>query len=223
LAQLIFLFTPLYRLNPHLWKGKLVNYKNALVLTLGTGIGGSIVIGGELYTGNGGAGEFGHMTLIDKGNTCSCGSQGCLESEAGFDALATKIYENTKNIVLKEAYRDYKNLETSQIDFLKLALKEDEKIFKKVFDEYSYIIGIAIKNLINIYAPECILIGGEALEFSEYFLEKSIKFAKTASFGNLGERVTFEIDNLGADAWILGGIYKVIQEEMFYVDIQKNG
>ncbi len=44
----------------HLWKGKLVNYKNALVLTLGTGIGGSIVIGGELYTGNGGGagGEF---------------------------------------------------------------------------------------------------------------------------------------------------------------------
>jgi len=39
----------------------------------------------------------------------------------------------------------------------------------------------------------------------------------------LGERVTFEIDNLGADAWILGGIYKVIQEEIFYVDIQKNG
>jgi N-acetylglucosamine repressor len=232
LASLIkqVLKAPVYLINDvdsftiaHLWKGKLVNYKNALVLTLGTGIGGSIVIGGELYTGNGGAGEFGHMTLIDKGNTCSCGSQGCLESEAGFDALATKIYENTKNIVLKEAYRDYKNLETSQIDFLKLALKEDEKIFKKVFDEYSYIIGIAIKNLINIYAPECILIGGEALEFSEYFLEKSIKFAKTASFGNLGERVTFEIDNLGADAWILGGIYKVIQEEMFYVDIQKNG
>jgi len=98
-----------------------------------------------------------------------------------------------------------------------------KKYLKKVFDEYSYIIGIAIKNLINIYAPECILIGGEALEFSEYFLEKSIKFAKTASFGNLGERVTFEIDNLGAEAWILGGIYKVIQEEMFYVDIQKNG
>lgn len=201
----------------HLWKGKLRKHSNALVITLGTGIGGSLIVNGELYTGNGGAGEVGHMTVYENGNRCNCGSLGCLEAEAGFEALVNKIYKKTKNKTLLEDYRNFQNTEMSEMDFIKLALKEDLKATREVFEEYAMLVGIALKNLINIFAPEYLLIGGEALEFSEHFLEKAINYARKNAFGNLGKRVTFDVDDFGEEAWTLGGVYKVIQEEMFAI------
>jgi len=203
----------------HLWKGKLRKHSNALVITLGTGIGGSLIVNGELYTGNGGAGEVGHMTVYENGNRCNCGSLGCLEAEAGFEALVNKIYKKTKNKTLLEDYRNFQNTEMSEMDFIKLALKEDLKATREVFEEYAMLVGIALKNLINIFAPEYLLIGGEALEFSEHFLEKAINYARKNAFGNLGRRVTFDVDDFGEEAWTLGGVYKVIQEEMFAIKV----
>jgi len=203
----------------HLWKGKLRKHSNALVITLGTGIGGSLIVNGDLYTGNGGAGEVGHMTVYENGNRCNCGSLGCLEAEAGFEALVNKIYKKTKNKTLLEDYRNFQNTEMSEMDFIKLALKEDLKATREVFEEYSMLVGIALKNLINIFAPEYLLIGGEALEFSEHFLEKAINYARKNAFGNLGKRVTFDVDDFGEEAWTLGGVYKVIQEEMFAIKV----
>jgi len=203
----------------HLWKGKLKKYKHALVMTLGVGIGGSLIVNGNLYTGNGGAGEIGHMTIKENGNKCSCGSYGCLEAEASFESLVNKIYTKSENTLLKEYYKTFKNTELSEIDFIRLSLKEDPQVSHEVFNEYSTLIGIAIKNLINIFTPEYFLIGGEALEFSDYFLDNSINYAKENAFGNLGERVIYDVDNLGPKAWMLGGVYQVIQEEMFYINV----
>ncbi|KUK81098.1 MULTISPECIES: ROK family protein [Petrotoga] len=203
----------------HLWKGKLKNYKHALVMTLGVGIGGSLIVNGNLYTGNGGAGEIGHMTIKENGNRCRCGSYGCLEAEASFESLVNKIYTKSENTLLKEYYKTFKNTELSEIDFIRLALKEDPQVSHEVFNEYSKLIGTAIKNLINIFTPEYFLIGGEALEFSDYFLENSINYARENAFGTLGERVIYDVDNLGPKAWMLGGVYQVIQEEMFYINV----
>lgn len=221
-----YLKVPIYVMNDvdsftvsHIWKGNLKDFQNSIVITLGVGIGGSLVINGNLYTGNGGAGEFGHMTIKEKGNKCSCGNNGCLEAEAGFRALAEKIYQKSQNKKIIENYKNFKNTEISEIDFIKLALKEDLKISRKIFDEYAISIGIALKNLINVFAPQYILIGGEAIEFSDYFLEKAVNFAKENAFGNLGERVIFDVDTFGPEAWTLGGVYQVIQEELFDIKV----
>ncbi|MGY4687041.1 hypothetical protein X928_01015 [Petrotoga miotherma DSM 10691] len=203
----------------HLWKGKLKKHKHALVMILGVGIGGSLIVNGNLYTGNGGAGEIGHMTIKENGNKCSCGSYGCLEAEASFESLVNKIYTKSENTLLKEYYKTFKNTELSEIDFIRLSLKEDPQVSHEVFNEYSTLIGTAIKNLINIFTPEYVLIGGEALEFSDYFLDNSVNYARKNAFGNLGERVIYDVDNLGPKAWMLGGVYQVIQEEMFYIKV----
>ncbi len=203
----------------HLWKGKLTKCKDAIVITLGVGIGGSLVVDGNLYTGNGGAGEVGHMTVRENGDRCNCGSLGCLEAEAGFGALVNKIYDKTKSERLLVTYKNFQNTEMSEMDFIKLSLREDPKVTGEVFEEYSMLVGIALKNLINIFAPEYLLIGGEALEFSEHFLEKAINYARKNAFGNLGKRVTFDVDDFGEEAWTLGGVYKVIQEEMFAIKV----
>ncbi|PNR96831.1 winged helix-turn-helix domain-containing protein [Petrotoga sp. 9PWA.NaAc.5.4] len=75
------------------------------------------------------------------------------------------------------------------------------------------------KGLINVFAPQDILIGGEAIEFSDYFLEKAVNFAKENAFGNLGERVIFDVDAFVPEAWTLEGVYQVIQEELFDIKV----
>ena len=74
-----------------------------------------------------------------------------------------------------------------------------------------------MKNIINTLAPDYLLIGGEALEFAEDFLDNAIQFAVKNSFGRLGEGVVFEVDDLNQENWALGSIYKLIDEKLFRV------
>jgi predicted NBD/HSP70 family sugar kinase len=105
--------------------------------------------------------------------------------------------------------------EYSEIDYLRKAKKSDEKVFVKIFENYSYFLGLSLKNIINLFSPDYILIGGEAMEFKEYFLEKSIEIAKKNSFGRLSLKIVFDQDKLGEDSWVLGGIYRVIESNLF--------
>ncbi|MDK2945735.1 MAG: hypothetical protein PWP02_442 [Thermosipho sp. (in: thermotogales)] len=201
----------------HLWLGKTGKYSNSVVITLGVGIGGSLIIDGKIHTAKGGVGEIGHMTVVQDGSLCTCGSRGCLEAEASFEALVKKIANTTTLKSLKDLYKSVKQSEKSEIEYLRFAKKKDRKSFQHVFDEYSRLVGIAFKNIINTLAPEYILIGGEALEFSEDFLDNAIEFAVKNAFGRLGNNVVFEVDNLGVESWALGSIFKLMEEKLFSV------
>jgi predicted NBD/HSP70 family sugar kinase len=144
-------------------------------------------------------------------------SRGCLEAHASFEVLARKLFSITASPELKELYGSLRATETSEIHFLKRALEIDRASTESVFDEYATDIGIALKNLVNIFAPDYVLIGGEALEFSALFLEKSINYAKKNAFSSLADAVKFDIDIIGEKAWTLGCIYRVIESELFTV------
>ncbi|WP_068345895.1 ROK family transcriptional regulator [Kosmotoga arenicorallina] len=201
----------------HLWLGKAGQYSNAVVITLGIGIGGALIIDGKIHTAKGGVGEIGHMTVVKDGTTCSCGSKGCLEAEASFGSLVKKVASTTKNIQLRELYKSVKQSESSEIEYLRKAKNIDPEAFESVFDEYAQLIGIALKNIINMLAPDYLLIGGEALEFKDHFLNESILFAVKNAFGRLGDNVIFEIDELGEESWALGSIYNLMDEKLFRV------
>lgn len=199
------------------WKGNVDNHKNCVFITLGIGIGGAVAIDGKLHLTGAGSGEFGHMTIEHNGNLCTCGSRGCLEAHASFEALARKLFSITASNELKELYSSVRATETSEIHFLKRALEIDRASAESVFDQYATDIGIALKNLVNIFAPDYVLIGGEALEFSALFLEKSIDYAKKNAFSSLADAVKFDTDRIGEKAWTLGCIYRVIESELFTV------
>ncbi len=199
----------------HLWKGNASEYKNSIFLTLGTGIGGAITTNGNLHWGSGGVGEIGHMTVSKNGTPCSCGSSGCLESEISFGALVNKIIENSECDELHITKDKLKNNESFEMEFIRKSISLDHRTAEKIFAEMAILLGIAIKNLINILAPEYFLIGGEGLEFKDMFLAQSIEYAKNNCFGRLADDVVFEIDTLGKDAWIMGCIYRVIEKELF--------
>jgi predicted NBD/HSP70 family sugar kinase len=92
----------------------------------------------------------------------------------------------------------------------------------EAFDEISVLLGVAIKNMINIFAPDYVLIGGEALEFRDLFLKKAILIARENSFGDLGDDVVIDIDDMGEVAWVQGVILNLIEKEVFQVDGRGN-
>lgn len=202
----------------HYWEGNIKKYKNSVVMTLGVGIGGSIFVNSEAYNGIG-VGEIGHMVIKENGEKCTCGDNGCLEAEATFKNIVEMIKKETESEKLINKYKELKDTEFSEREFIRLAREEDYKNYKKAFKEYSYLIGIAVKNLINILSPEYFLIGGEALEFKDDFLENTINYAVEKSFGKIGRNIVFDTDKLGEDAWTMGVIYKMFDEKIFNLNM----
>ena len=135
--------------------GCLKGYKRAIFLTLGTGIGGAAIINGELlYTGNLPGCEFGHMIINKNGKECSCGKKGCFETYSSIRAFkknvadALGIADDFSGQYLRENLLDLNNIE-----------------IKKVVEEFVENLCIGISNLIDIFEPEIVVLGGS---FSHY-------------------------------------------------------
>ncbi len=148
-------------------KGK----KNVIALTLGTGVGGGIILNGELYRGSTfTAGEIGHMSIARDGKYCGCGNYGCLERYVGKDGIIERF----------EMYRS-KGIETSIDAYLEdgkvtpkaiaLAAAKGDKISIEVLKETGEILGHAIATLVNILNPEMIIIGGGISNAGELLME----------------------------------------------------
>ncbi len=196
--------------------GKAKNYRNCIFITVGSGVGGAMILDGKLYTGRGGAGEIGHMTIVHNGRKCSCGSRGCLEAEIAFDAIVERIQKRTKKEILKKRFSA--TTEDEAIRYIQDAVRFDRASVHHVFDEMGTLLGMAIKNIINIFAPDYLLVGGEALLFGEFFLEKAISVARENTFGDLGDAVVIDVDEMGEVAWAQGVVLNLIEREVFQVE-----
>lgn len=143
--------------------GALKNYKRSIFLTLGTGIGGAVIINGKLLdTGELPGCEFGHIVVQKDGIKCNCGKKGCFEKYASMKALKNNL---RTSLGLDETTRGQELLDMIRKN------GEDEKI-KKIVDEYIEYLSIGISNLINIFEPEVVGIGGSFVFFADVLLEK---------------------------------------------------
>lgn len=151
----------------------LKNYKNVIGITLGTGVGGGIIIDGSLYRGKGGAGEIGHITIIQDGALCNCGKLGCVEAYIG-ESYFPRYFESIfgKKLSAREIYN--------------LTLKNDSRAIE-FWKWYSKKLSILINNLICIFDPEVIVIGGgisNAFDVFKNFLDiKGDVIVKKSEFG----------------------------------------
>ena len=150
-------------------KGK---YKNILVLTLGTGIGGGIIIDGKLYQGaTGTAGEFGHIKVADTkdGNLCACGAHGCLESYIGTNnlkKLALKfVKENPKSILAALLKK-----EKFSVKILSVAASKRDKSALLIWEYFGKYLGIGLADLILSFNPEAIIFSGGVSGGAKYFI-----------------------------------------------------
>jgi len=131
-----------------------------MLITLGTGIGGGIIINNAIYRGRGNAGEIGHLCLEPGGKQCHCGKQGCWEQFASVTALINMtndaIKENPGSILAGIA------LTSGEVsgETVFLGVEQDCEVAKKVLDSYVIYLAEGINSLISIFDPEMILLSG---------------------------------------------------------------
>ncbi len=141
------------------WKGHGSRFKNWIMLTLGTGIGGGVIIDNRIYTGqSGSAMEVGHMSIDYNGKLCKCGRKGCLEQYASATALVDYVQEN-----LTSHKGSSLNKNTGEELSAKLIFEEaqnGDELAVEAIEKVAYYLGIGVSNLVNIFNPEAIIFGG---------------------------------------------------------------
>ncbi len=141
------------------WKGK-SGFRNWIMLTLGTGIGGSAVIDGRVYTGqSGNAMEVGHMSIDHAGRECPCGNRGCLERYASASALARDAEALAKNNPGSSLNGRMKNSGLTALAVYEEALKKDRAALAVIREAARYL-GYGIAALVNLFNPEAVVLGG---------------------------------------------------------------
>jgi len=178
------------------------NKKNAILITIGTGIGGAILISNRIYTGKSGlAGEIGHITIQENGLLCNCGKKGCLETVASGKGI--------ERYVIKEIKRGVETKITNQkITAEKIAkfAKQSDKLAIKAYKRASHYIGKVCGILINTLNPEIIILGGGVTE-SGLILDDAIKEAKKYALPSLFKDARIVTSTLKNDAGAVGAAF----------------
>ena len=180
-------------------------YQNVVGFFVGTGMGGGLILNGELYTGHQfKAAEYGHMILNPEGPLCNCGQRGCLEafsSKQGMSAYIRQQVSRGRKSLMADAVADG----VFRSKALKKALKENDPVAMEAVDRACHYLAIATGNMINTISPDLILYGGGIIEaLGDLFLEKILgevdRYCMTAI------RPTVDIKNasLGDDSVIYG-------------------
>ena len=165
---------------------------DVVMLTLGTGVGGGIILDGEIYEGRGiGGSELGHMVIVENGEPCTCGRRGCLEAYVSITALK------------REAYR-VAGKEMDQGEIFALAEQGDPEM-KKVVDTYIRRLGLGIVNIVNIFRPQLVILGGNIPKQGERFLSPLRRIVEEECFGgDKGDVAEIEEAILGSEAGMIG-------------------
>ena len=182
--------------------GVLKQYNRSIFLTLGTGIGGAVIINNQLLdTGDLPGCEFGHIIIEKDGIPCNCGKKGCFEKYASMKAF--------KNNLREALELDERTRGEELLDKIRKNSKEnkDYDIINNVVGEYIKNLAIGISNLINIFEPEAIGIGGSFVFFEDVFLDKLKQYIQKENLlFNPREKLIIETAVLNNDAGIIGSI-----------------
>ena len=160
------------------------SYENIIMLTLGTGVGGGIIINGKLYEGNEGKGaELGHSVIVVDGEQCTCGRKGCLETYASATALIREtkkaMHANRRSLMWKVC-PDI-DLVGGKVPFE--AAKQGDKTAIDVLDNYIKYLGEGILNFCNIFRPNVIVLSGGIANAGDYLFDRVNKYIKDRNYG----------------------------------------
>lgn len=156
--------------------GKERNLKNFVYITIGSGIGGAIIIDDKLYKGfNGSAGEIGHTVIMADGPLCGCNRHGCVEALASGFSISRRAQEK-----LSDKSTNLNRIPLTELDAKAIfkAKKEEDILAIEIVEETAEYISICIANIINILDPEAIVIGGGVTKNNEDFIKMIRKKVK---------------------------------------------
>jgi len=188
--------------------------RNFIYITISTGIGGGIVIDREIYAGSlGTAGEIGHMTIDTDGPRCNCGNTGCWETLASGTALAREAKRHVKGGA-KTLILEYTDGEVDKVDAESVhkAAQQGDTLAKELIAQISYYVGVGLANLINIFNPELIVIGGGLSNIGDMLLEPAYKLAGERTYKASFNSVRFARAELGRDSGVIGAAAYAFRE-----------
>ena len=185
-----------------MWKGAAIGKENVVVMTIGTGVGGGIIVDSKILLGRKGfAGEIGHIPVNVDGEDCSCGNKGCIEHYGSTSALVRKV----KEAVISG---EIKGIEVNKVDgrliFKEVAAGNDT--VKKYVDEWISYISATLVGLVHIFNPEMIILGGGVSRQKELFVDKVRERVLHGVMPNFAIGLTVEAAKLGNDAGIIGAV-----------------
>ncbi|MBN1160954.1 MAG: ROK family protein [Dehalococcoidales bacterium] len=176
--------------------------KDLVLLTLGTGIGGGIIIDGKLYLGaNGGAGELGHMTVEAGGLPCDCGNTGCLEMYASGRAVAADAVERLRK---GEKSSLAGNVEKLSAEMVGVAAQKGDKLAREVIERAAFYLGVGMVNIANIFNPQMIVIGGGLAGIGEILIAPGRKMVAERAFSISSRNIKIVGAKLGNEAGVYG-------------------
>jgi len=185
-----------------MWKGAAIGKENVVVMTIGTGVGGGIIVDSKILLGRKGfAGEIGHIPVNVDGEDCSCGNKGCIEHYGSTSALV----RNVKEAVISG---EIKGIEAGKVDgrliFKEVAAGNDT--VKKYVDEWISYISATLVGLVHIFNPEMIILGGGVSRQKELFVNKVREKVLKGVMPNFAIGLSVEAAELGNDAGIIGAV-----------------
>ena len=184
-------------------------YENVLVITLGTGVGGGVIIDGKIYTGFNFCGaELGHTVIEYNGRPCSCGRKGCFEAYSSATALITatkKAMEQDKDSKLWEITGSPENVDgKTAFD----GMRAGDETSKQVVKEYIEDLGCGLTNMVNIFQPQVLLIGGGVCKEGDNLTNPLGEIiAREAYCIDPNSSTKLDICRLGNDAGIIGAAF----------------
>lgn len=195
-----------------MWLGAGKGQKDMIMVTLGTGVGGGVIVDGRPIVGSGGAGgEIGHICVnYEEKDTCGCGKKGCLEQYASATGIARlariRLKKNEDSSVLRECEPEKITAETV-FD----ALKEGDKVAEEIVEEFGTYLGNAMANLAAVTDPAVVVIGGGVSKAGDILLGYVEKHYQEKSFF-ANRHTKFILAELGNDAGICGSAKLVMDK-----------
>ena len=189
-------------------------YNNAIMLTLGTGVGSGIILNKKIYDGNLHQGaELGHMVIRVGGRPCGCGRRGCLETYASATALINdtkKALEEAPNSLMHEVVKELGKID-ARVPFM--AAKRGDKVAKRVVRNYVKSLSEGILNICNIFRPEVVILSGGVANEGEYLLKMIRRYLKKFDCGMIHSPfVDVKQASLGYDSGKIGAACLVFGE-----------
>lgn len=188
------------------WLGAGKGIASMIFLTLGTGVGGGIVLDGKIWHGaDGMAGEVGHMTVVPDGRKCGCGNTGCLEMYSS----ARGVIRNYQDALLEQGRPRPEQMTAQEIY---QAAREGDGAAIRAMHETGRYLGIGVASLVNIFNPEMVVIGGGVRDAWDLFIETARKEVLRRAFEVPARRAGIVRSELGDEAGMIGAAAVAIQK-----------
>lgn len=191
-----------------LWQGSAQGVRNMVFVTLGTGVGGGVVVNGQVISGiHGAGGEIGHMCMNpDEDRTCGCGGHGCLEQYSS----ATGVVSNYRIECAKRGIDPIELAGPSDSRAVFQACREGDEVARAAMETMASYLGRALATIAAIVDPDAFVIGGGASASSDVFLEPLVAHYRRHALKVCAD-TPIEIASLGNDAGIIGAAYVGLQ------------